>query len=68
VSSGELAEAICHYEKAIELSANYPERHNNMGIALSHLGRIEEAVGIIRRRSDSAPTTPKPTTIWRGDG
>ena len=42
--SGKLESAIGDYNKAIELTSNYPNLYNNRGSAKSELGRYEEAI------------------------
>ena len=39
-----LDEAISQYSRALELKANYPEAHNNLGVALAQQGRMDEAI------------------------
>ncbi|HPD46773.1 MAG TPA: tetratricopeptide repeat protein [Anaerohalosphaeraceae bacterium] len=40
---GELAEAVKHLSRAVELSPTYADAHYNLGTALAHLGRLPEA-------------------------
>jgi tetratricopeptide (TPR) repeat protein len=41
---GRVDEAIIHYQKALEISADYAEAHNNLGAALFRKGRVDEAI------------------------
>jgi tetratricopeptide (TPR) repeat protein len=43
--NGRLAEAIAHYERALQIRPDYPEAHNNLGNALAQTGRPEDAIG-----------------------
>jgi Flp pilus assembly protein TadD len=43
VSQNRLADAVVHYEKAIQLKPNSPDAHSNLGAALERLGRKDEA-------------------------
>jgi protein O-mannosyl-transferase len=38
------SEAIAHYESAIQLRADFPEAHNNLGNELAKAGRLQEAI------------------------
>jgi tetratricopeptide (TPR) repeat protein len=40
---GRPAEAIAHYQKALEINPDFAEAHNNLGTALLNQGRLEEA-------------------------
>ena len=42
---GKLSEAEGHYAEAIKLRADYPEAHNNLGVALARQGKLHEAIG-----------------------
>ncbi len=46
---GRFDEAITTYRKVIALKPNYPEAHNNLGIALKEERRIDEAIAAYRR-------------------
>ena len=65
-ASGRAADAAPHYEAALRLDPSYSLAHNNLGNLHLADGRIGEA-----RRETNAPTsdrtTPRRTTIWRGD-
>ena len=39
-----MAEAVACYHRALHLKPDYPEAHNNLGIALMELGRLDEAL------------------------
>jgi type IV pilus biogenesis/stability protein PilW len=41
---GKLADAERDYRKALELKADYPEAHNNLGQLLARTNRLEEAI------------------------
>jgi protein O-mannosyl-transferase len=41
---GRLAEAIAHYDRALELDPRRVDLHTNAGLALVRLGRVDEAV------------------------
>jgi hypothetical protein len=43
-AQGRLEEAVARYQRALELSPDHPEAHNNLGVALVDLGRPEEAI------------------------
>jgi TolB-like protein len=43
------------YRKAIELDPNYPLGHRMLGVALSHMGRHDEAQAAIRRARELDP-------------
>ncbi len=44
--AGRLDEAVASYGRAIALRPDYPEIHNNLGVALRGQGRLSEAVAI----------------------
>jgi len=52
-------EALAHFAFAMERSPRDAEAHNNMGNALSELGRYERRSPISRRRQSSLPTIPR---------
>ncbi len=43
-SAGRTAEAIAHYERALDLRRDFPPAHNNLGATLAKLGRSAEAI------------------------
>jgi tetratricopeptide (TPR) repeat protein len=43
--SGQVQEAIRHYERALRLYPDFADAHINLGIALTQIGRIQEAIG-----------------------
>jgi tetratricopeptide (TPR) repeat protein len=43
--SGQVQEAIRHYERALRLYPDFADAHINLGIALIQSGRIQEAIG-----------------------
>jgi Flp pilus assembly protein TadD len=58
--AGRLGEAITQYERILALKPDFPQVHNNRGLALADLGRLEEAVAAYRRaletKTDDAET------------
>jgi len=46
---GQLAAAIAHQERAIELQPDLATAHDNLGTAVARLGRIDEAIDHFRR-------------------
>jgi tetratricopeptide (TPR) repeat protein len=44
-AQGRTAEAIEHYQKALEINANCAETHNNLGTAFLNLGQLDKALG-----------------------
>ncbi len=44
VVQGRIAEAIEHYQKAIEINPDYTDAHYNLGIALGEKGQLDEAM------------------------
>jgi Tfp pilus assembly protein PilF len=40
------------YERAIALKPDYAAAHNNLGVALKHLGRTDDAVAAFDRALD----------------
>jgi superkiller protein 3 len=47
--AGQLAAAIPHYQRALELDADLPEARLELGLLLAAVGRTEEAVAQLRR-------------------
>ncbi len=41
---GKSAEAIAHYEQALELHPDFPDAHNNLGVVLVSLDKTDEAI------------------------
>jgi tetratricopeptide (TPR) repeat protein len=41
---GKVDEAVASYEQALRLRSDYPEAHNNLGLALASRGKLEAAV------------------------
>jgi Flp pilus assembly protein TadD len=52
---GKIQGAIAHYTKAIELSPNYSEAHNNLGNALLQQGKLSQAVSSFERALEIKP-------------
>ena len=44
ITRSSVAAAIAHFQKAIEIKPDYPEAHNNRGLALTGLERHAEAL------------------------
>lgn len=51
-AAGRNAEACVAYERAIALKPDYAAAHNNLGVALKHLGRTDDAVAAFDRALD----------------
>jgi spermidine synthase len=47
--SGQVEEAIAHYQKALEIKPDFTEAHNNLGNALAGSGRFAEAIAHYRK-------------------
>ena len=56
-------EAIEQYEKALAIQPGNPAIHRNLGILLSRLGRIEEAIPHLRRVLQLVPNEPSAREI-----
>jgi tetratricopeptide (TPR) repeat protein len=52
---GRPAEAIAHYQKALEINPDFAEAHNNLGTALLNQGRLEEASEHYHQALDKDP-------------
>jgi tetratricopeptide (TPR) repeat protein len=56
--TGEVPEAIGHYEQALRLKPDMADAHYNLGLALERVGRVQEAIGqwehVVQIRSDDA--------------
>ena len=61
---GRFDELIELLKKALEIKPNYPDAHNNLGIALQHQGDLELPLPPTTPLSNSSPTTQKLTTTW----
>jgi tetratricopeptide (TPR) repeat protein len=53
---GRTAEAIAHFDKALELQPGSVDAHSNVGAALLSLGRVDEAIVHLRRAIEIQPT------------
>ncbi|HUI05581.1 MAG TPA: tetratricopeptide repeat protein [Verrucomicrobiae bacterium] len=47
--NGKIAEAIQHYEQAVQDEPDYVEAHNNLGVALGQVGKFNEAIACYER-------------------
>jgi len=54
-SSGRLDEAIDAHQHAIAIQPEFPEAHNNLGIALNRRGRVQEATASFERAVSLRP-------------
>ncbi len=52
---GRLAEAIAHYQKALEINPDFAEADNNLGTALLNQGKLEEAAEYYHRAIEHDP-------------
>jgi TolB-like protein/DNA-binding winged helix-turn-helix (wHTH) protein/Flp pilus assembly protein TadD len=52
------AAAEASFKRAVQIDPNYPVGHRLLGIALSHLGRHDEAAGPMRRVRELEPLHP----------
>jgi tetratricopeptide (TPR) repeat protein len=52
---GRTAEAIAHYQKALEINPDFAAAHNNLGTALLNQGRLEEASEHYHQALDKDP-------------
>ncbi len=52
---GQPAEAIVHYQKALEINPDFAEAHNNLGTALLNQRRLEEASAHYHQALDKDP-------------
>ncbi len=48
-SDAAINEALTHYRRALEVDPNHALTHRNVGVCLMELGRIDEAIGALRR-------------------
>jgi tetratricopeptide (TPR) repeat protein len=44
IAQGRASEAAFHYDRGVQLDPDYPEGHNNLGVALARAGQLPEAV------------------------
>jgi len=52
---GSLDEAIADYEKALEISPNFPEVHHDIGIAFARKGELDKAIAHFQRAIEIKP-------------
>jgi hypothetical protein len=57
--AGRHGEAVAGYSRALALRPDYPEAHNNLGVALRGQGRPDEAVAHFRRALALRPGYPE---------
>ena len=57
-SQGDLAAALGHLQRALEIQPDYADAHNNLGIALAARGQVNEAVAHFRRALEIRPDDP----------
>ena len=50
-----IAEAMSHFQRAIELEPNLAEAHTSLGVALASEGRIDEAIAQFKQAIRAAP-------------
>jgi protein O-GlcNAc transferase len=50
---------VAAYRRALELKPDYPEAHNNLGIALAEQGQLDEAMAAYRRALELKPDYPE---------
>jgi tetratricopeptide (TPR) repeat protein len=55
VARGDHAGALPFYREAVRLKPDYFEAHNNLGVALNHLGQMEAAADSYRRAVELRP-------------
>jgi len=53
---GRYAEALQHYQTALEINPHYAEAHNSIGIMLAQQGRLAEAIQHFQRALEIKPT------------
>jgi tetratricopeptide (TPR) repeat protein len=56
--SGNYSEAVEYLELAVRLQPDHEDFHNNVGIALSHTGRLPEAIEHFRQALELKPDYP----------
>jgi len=62
-ANSRFTEAIEQYEKALDIQPGNPAIHRNLGILLSRLGRIEEAIPHLRKVLQLVPNEPSAREI-----
>jgi tetratricopeptide (TPR) repeat protein len=53
--SGRVADAVAHFQRALEINPRYAEAHNNLGLAAFQLGRADEALAHYQQALESNP-------------
>jgi tetratricopeptide (TPR) repeat protein len=53
------AESVPYFEKAIAMDAKYPDPQNNLAVAYSHLGRVDDAIAALKKGLDINPYYPE---------
>ncbi len=56
---GQLAEAIQHYQRALQLKPDYAAAHNNLGVALADQGKLAEAIAHYQQALQLNPGYPE---------
>lgn len=51
--------SIPYFQKAISMDSNYSDPHNNLAVAYSHLGRLDEAINALKKSLDLQPYCPE---------
>jgi len=62
--AGQFAEAIARYRRILALKPDLSEIHNNMGLALAELSRLDAAVESYRRAIELKPDNPQTLCNW----
>jgi tetratricopeptide (TPR) repeat protein len=55
VAQGRTAEALEHYQKALEINPYYPDARNNLGTLFLNQGRIDEAINQFKKALEIEP-------------
>ena len=63
---GQFDRAAERYRAALEKFPNHPRVHNNLGVALAQLGRVDEAEAAFRRALALQPDMPEAVQGLRG--